>query len=342
MSQKTERVRRLCGLFAKELGGDESLVRKLDRAAILCKADLATQMVMELPSLQGKIGREYALLDGEDVEVAEAVGEQYTGVPRGRLGKLLALADRLDSLGALYASGARPSGAGDPLGLRRLAQTSVEIELALSEECPGFRIHSQHLSLTETALKEQGLEVGAAAQEVEAYLVERFRGILLDNGVRYDVADAVSAGRLRENRGVAIRVARLLEDRRRQGDAGYLALAQAASRVGNILVQAEKKGLQFQEVLPSPANFKEEAELALHKAVDSAQKNGEPSVADEAFEQLTRLIPPITHFFDQVMVMCDDETLRSLRLSLLAALRREFMKVADFSKLVQDMESRAA
>ena len=187
MLDKSERIEKLVNELIPmlELEKDEAVFAR--RAAHIAKADLATQMVTEMTSLQGIIGREYALRSGEQKDIAIAIGEQYQTVPKTKIGLAVALADRLDSLVGLFAAGLAPTGAKDPFGLRRAA---IGIVQPLIE-------HDIDLDLTEAvkrSAKTQPIKVSAEAQkQILDFLAGRLKVVLNDMGYKYDVVDAVLA-----------------------------------------------------------------------------------------------------------------------------------------------------
>jgi glycyl-tRNA synthetase len=187
MLDKSERMLRLAEVIAPLLGLDERSTSDLRRSTFLAKADLATQMVTEMTSLQGIIGREYALRSGEKPEVAEAIGEQYQPVPKSKIGLAVALADRLDSLVGLFAAGLAPTGAKDPFGLRRAA---IGIVQPLIEHDIDFDL----ADAVKKSAKTQPIEVSDEAQkQILDFIAGRLSVVLKDMGYKYDVVDAVLA-----------------------------------------------------------------------------------------------------------------------------------------------------
>jgi glycyl-tRNA synthetase len=187
MLDKSERIEKLVNELVSVLGLETDVAVFARRAAHLAKADLATQMVTEMTSLQGIIGREYALRSGEQKDVAIAIGEQYQAVPRTQAGLVVALADRLDSLVGLFAAGLAPTGAKDPFGLRRAAIGVVQL---LIEHDVDFDV----AKALRKSMKTQPIEVKDEVQnQILDFLSGRLRVVLNDMGYRYDVVDAVLA-----------------------------------------------------------------------------------------------------------------------------------------------------
>jgi len=326
--ERVQRVRAIARAIGAELGG-EPLAQQADRAALLAKADLLTDMVGEFPELQGIMGGYYAAHDGESTEVAQAVEDHYKPrfagdtLPRNMTGIVVALADKLETLVGLFGIGQVPTGDKDPFALRRhalgLIRMWVEKSLALD-------LHAA-IGLAVPAF-------GAAIQDPTAalldFIYDRFAGALREQGYTPQEVDAVLS--LRPTR-LADVSARLAAVRAFAGLPEAASLAAANKRVGNIL----KKVDGGVDARVDAALLKEPAEAALNAALASAG----PS-ADAAFERgdytvslqaLAALKTPVDAFFDGVMVNADDAALRANRLGLLATLHAAMNRVADLSKL---------
>jgi glycyl-tRNA synthetase len=322
-----DKVRRLEALVeplakAMDLSADELATAR--RAATLSKADLATQMVVEMTSLQGEMGRIYALHSGEDAAVAEAIFEHYLPrfsgdrLPETPAGLLLAIADRLDSLAGLFAAGLQPSGARDPFGLRRMAMGLVQILVG----------RELHLDLREAlALAVKGLPIKASEDLLDRcleFIRQRQQGILLAEGHRHDVVEAVLAAQghrpASARRGVE-------ELERWVARPDWPEVLQAYARCVRIL-PPEAEG----EV--DPEAFEEEAERELFTALQRAEGQSRPQGSVEAFFQaFLPMVPAITRFFEDVLVMAEDEKLRRNRLALLRRVAALADGVADLSRL---------
>lgn len=325
---KTERIAELAESIASELGADVVLTR---RAAELSKCDLMTDMVAEFPTLQGIMGRYYAQHDGEPMAVSQALDEQYLprqaggALPQTPIGQALALADRLDTLVGIFAIGQRPTGDKDPFGLRRAAlgvlRILIEGGLDLDLE--------QLLSLAARGLP-KSLGAERVVGEVFDYVMDRLRGYYLDRAVSMDVIEAVAVRRPSRPLDFHRRVL-AVQDFLRLPQAE--ALAAADKRIANILRRAARP-------LPEQvdeARLEEPAEQALYRALAALAQEVEGlfdgGQYQQALARLAGLREPIDLFFDQVMVMCDDEGLRRNRLALLNRLNRLFLRVADLSRL---------
>jgi glycyl-tRNA synthetase beta chain len=327
---KSRRVAGLAGETARKLGLDAALV---ERAALLARCDLTSGMVGEFPELQGIMGGYYASAAGEPQAVARAIPEMYLprhagdALPATAPGRALSFADRLDSLAGHFAAGAKPSGNRDPFGLRRAALGIVRlaVEAGLDLELP---------PLIDAALTGQPVRARnapALAEEIYDFIVDRLRAWYLETrGTPAEVFEAVRARR----------PGSLVDfDLRLQAVTAFLGLEAAASlaaankRTANILRQAgDPPGAG-----PVPAQLTEPAEQALWQALAGAREAIAPLVAARAYTdalgRLAALREPVDRFFDEVLVMSEDETVRRNRLALLATLRELFLGIADVSRL---------
>ncbi|MBM4425010.1 MAG: glycine--tRNA ligase subunit beta [Chloroflexi bacterium] len=319
MLDKSERIHKLAGTLATMLALDGNEKKDALRAAFLCKADLATHMVVEMTSLQGIMGGEYARRSGESEAVAAAIGEQYQPVPKGKLGVAVSLADRLDSLAGLFAAGLIPSGAKDPFGLRRAALGVVQ---PLIEHGIDFDLR--------VAIRAAGaFQPIAVSNETYDQILDfingRLRVLLIDEGYRYDVVEAVLAERGFDSHQVKKSVSELSEWVKRPD---WNTILPAYARC----VRITRDQKQTYEVVP--ANFVTEAEKILWDAYQSAPRTLDAVTSTNGFlTAFVPLIPAITRFFDEVLVMDEDQRVRENRLGLLQRIAAMAKGVADMSKL---------
>ncbi len=338
MGERVGRVRAIARAIGERLGGPQ-LAAQADRAALLAKADLLTDMVGEFPELQGVMGCYYAKHDGEPDEIAFAIEDHYKPrfagdtLPRGMTGTVVALADKLETLVGLFGIGERPSGDRDPFALRRHAlgviRMVVEKSLALDLDTL-IEIASQAIEGDSVQGDRSDARIQAPTrQDVFDFVFDRLAGSLREQGYRAQEVDAV----------LALRPQRLAEVPRRLDAVRVFAelpesesLAAANKRVGNILKKADTVRAQVDRAL-----LRERAEAALADALDAVAPR-----ADAAFDrgdyaaslrELAALKAPVDTFFDQVMVNTDDPALRANRLGLLAQLHAAMNRVADLSKL---------
>ncbi len=328
LHEKSRRISRLAAIIAAELNMDPALTT---RAADLCKTDLMTQMVGEFPGLQGTMGRYYARHSGEPAEVAAAMEEQYLPrhagdrLPENDCGRAIAIADRLDTLVGIFAIGEKPTGVKDPFGLRRaaLGVLRILIETPLALDLRAL------LKSAADGLADK-LDARPVVNEVFGYIMDRLKGYYGEQGIQQDVVDAVLARNPTAPSDIDLRV-RAVWAFRRLPEAESLAAAN--KRIRNILRKT-------QDPYPERAEtslLSEESEADLAAQVEELSKQVEPLFVagryTEALTHLASLRTAVDRFFDEVMVMCDDEALRRNRLALLASLGSLFLQVADLSRL---------
>ena len=315
------------------------------RAAALSKCDLVTRMVGEFPELQGVMGRYYANASGESAEVAAALDEFYQprfagdAIARGGVGRVLAVAERFDTLAGIFAVGMKPTGNKDPFALRRaalgLARTLIEGGMKIDvvaqlREAVDLVVDqaTSHASAQPRALKVESRE--SLVAELYEFILDRLRGYYTDLGIGSEAFEAVRAlapadltdfdRRLR----AVVEFARLPEAQ---------ALAAANKRIGNILRQA---GVTAAGAI-DPSLIEAGAEQALAEALARAEADAAPLAAARDYvgllKRLAALREPVDRFFDGVMVMVEDAPRRANRLNLLGRLRGQFLRVADISLL---------
>ncbi|HEX5840483.1 MAG TPA: glycine--tRNA ligase subunit beta, partial [Anaerolineales bacterium] len=320
MLDKSERMLKLAAEISEMLGLDRVQRSNVQRATFLAKADLVTQMVTEMTSLQGIIGAEYALRSGEPKEVAAAIGEQYRTVPKTKIGLAVALADRLDSLVGLFAAGLAPTGAKDPFGLRRAA---IGIVQPLIEHKVDFDL----VKAVEESAKTQPIEVrDETLQQILDFLTGRLRVVLNEMGYRYDVVDAVLAEQS-ANPAAAARAVEQLQAWVGRGD--WSTILPGYARCVRILrSQTGDRGrLTIDEDV-----FVEAEEKKLYEILQSSV-HGQPSTIDDFLDIVVQLIPSINAFFDKVLVMAEEEKVRQNRLALVGRIAGLSDGLADLSRL---------
>ena len=321
MLDKSERLLALSGKLSSILGLEVTEAETALRAAYLAKADLATQMVVEMTSLQGVMGREYALRTGEIPDVAQAIEEHYWPkgagypLPRTRAGTLVGLADRIDSLVGLFAAGLAPSGSSDPFGLRRAALGVVQVLLgqAISFD---LRIGIQIASDLQPIKVEDAVLV-----EVADFISQRLRGMLGESGYRHDVVEAVLDAHGHDPYRTQEAAAQLAVWTARED---WDHILDSYARCVRIIPDQQKTFDVIEE------KFVKEAERDLWSAIQSV-----PHLysVDEFFIAFTPIIPAITRFFDDVMVMDDDTDLRTIRLGMMQCVGDLANGILDLSKL---------
>ena len=327
---KTQRIMALASAIAESIDSNPSYA---SRAAQLSKADLVSDMVLEFDKMQGVAGCYYALADGEPEEVANAIKDQYLPkfagdqLPDSLTGCAVALADRLDTIVGIFGIGQPPTGSKDPFALRR---ATVGVLRIIVEK----NLNLDLRDLLELAQQQHGeLSSGEGLVDtVLAYMIERFRAWYEEDQIPVEVFMAVSAKGLSKPLDIDLRV-KAVHSFSQLAEAQ--ALAAANKRVSNILAKLDDDSVidKVDNALLSDA-----AETTLAKLVQEKAASVEPLFAQhqykEALAKLADLREPVDNFFDEVMVMVDDEAVKNNRLALLKQLRGLFLEVADISLLV--------
>jgi glycyl-tRNA synthetase beta chain len=327
--ERSLRIAKLAKFIAAAVGENEAYC---ERAAVLSKCDLVSNMVGEFADLQGLMGSYYALNDGEPEQVATAINEQYMpkfagdSLPSSATGSILALADKLDSIVGLFAIGQPPTGSKDPFALRRsaigvlriLVENEINLDLidAINASIQGF----------------EGVKVeSCTADNVFEFMLERFRSWYMDEGVSSNVFQAVMALKPRKPLDFSKRI---IAVSRFTGLEQSAALAAANKRVSNLLDKAENISLIG---AVDTALFEEAAEKHLFDELETKEVNVAPLFScnkyTEGLDELCLLKDAVDRFFDDVLVMCEDKAVQNNRLALLQRLRSVFLQVADISYL---------
>jgi glycyl-tRNA synthetase beta chain len=329
--ERVQRLRAIADAIGQQLGG-KPLSAQADRAALLAKADLLTDMVGEFPELQGTMGCYYAKHDGETDEVAFAIEDHYKPrfagdvLPRTLTGVVLALADKLETLVGLFGVGQAPTGDKDPFALRRhalgLIRMLIERELALDLE--------EVVSLAAAQFDGKGVEPGSTMAAVIEFVYGRLEISLRDQGYSAQEVEAVLARRNFHLKEIPKRINAVRAFAQMPESAS---LAAANKRVQNILNKtAEAWGHSA-----DPAKFELPQERALHDALQQADGRAQAALLHGDYtlslQALAVLKVPVDSFFDSVMVNVEDHATRTNRLGLLAQLHSAMNRVADLSKL---------
>lgn len=331
MCDKSERLVKMAEMlrFAINTPVDEEELR---RCALLCKTDLVTGMVIEFTELQGVMGREYALLDGEKPEVATGIFEHYLprfagdALPATTIGRIVGIGDKLDNICATFSRGLAPTGSQDPYALRRQALGVINILLDANYHISMSKIIAGTLYLLD--IKPE--ETGKLVPQIMEFFKQRLRNLLMDQGIRYDVIDAVFADKRNDDMvDLAVRCKALAA----YVEAGNAEpLVQVSVRVSNLCKKIEK------EVAISGALFKDESENKLHEVVAAVSKEIIPEIVLYDYAAVLKagekVIEPVNAFFDNVMVMDEDENVKNNRLAMLEEVRGIVNAVGDLSLLV--------
>ncbi|VVE82401.1 glycine--tRNA ligase subunit beta [Pandoraea sputorum] len=329
--ERTQRLVKLAGAIAHMIGADEDGVKLAERGALLAKADLLTDMVGEFPELQGTMGTYYARHDGEAADVALACSEHYQprfagdALPSSTTGTVVALADKLETLVGIWGIGLQPTGEKDPFALRRHALGIVRmlIEKRLPVMLPEL------LNVTYKQFT-TGVADAAYLNDVYQFVLDRLRGYLREQGYAANEIEAVLADHPKY---LGDLIERLDAVRAFSALPQAEALAAANKRIGNIL----KKTAPPADGTISPDLLLESAEKALHAALEKVtpvvEQKFEAREYAQALSALAELRDAVDAFFNDVMVMAEEDALRNNRLALLKNLHFQMNRVADLSKL---------
>ena len=329
---KVIRLGALTEYLAGVMNAGEPELKQAQRAAYLAKADLVTNMVYEFPELQGDMGMEYAARAGEKPAVAEAIFEHYLprfagdDLPQSLPGKILSIADKIDNITGSFAIGVRPSGSQDPYALRRQALgishilLDGKIELSIAElTAAAYRGYEGKAPLK--------LSLKDVTAEVLEFFGQRFKVLMEERGFAYDTVDAVMAAGF-DNLNDALLRAEALAGLR--PEPVFADLLSAFIRANNLAKNAAGNEVD-------PSHFTEESERELHRRLTEVSDIATSLTAAKDYRSLLAAIAtlqePIAHFFEEVMVMAEDEKLRANRLAILRDLAALVKQVADLSKI---------
>jgi glycyl-tRNA synthetase beta chain len=341
--QKIERISALSSYLARKIAPD--LEGVVQRAAYLSKADLITGMVREFPKLQGVMGKKYALLSGEETEVAEAIYEHYlprfTGdeIPKTKTGAILSIAEKMDSIAGFFSLGLIPTGSEDPYALRRQAQGIISILISCCYLISLNELITKAIEPFRQVITEKEINPNLK-EDILSFFRQRLDYILNSEGHRYDTIDAVLSSNFDIPLDVNEKASALTRFRERDEFNPFLT---AIKRVINILpkrLAGPEPWPDRQDRLVSGLNeelLKEDAEKRLYKVYKDAKRGYEERLEERDFSgALERLLPlrdAIDNFFDKVLVMDKHEEIRNNRLSLLKGIHELSLRIADLSKI---------
>jgi glycyl-tRNA synthetase beta chain len=333
-------------------GNDNGELNRLARRAVhLAKADLSTGMVGEFPELQGIMGRYYALHDREGEPVADAIAEHYRPLgpsddcPTKPVSVVAALSDKIDTLVAFFAIGEKPTGSRDPYALRRAAQGVIRIILENRLRVPLAEAFARARSGPGIPAAVDLTEIQVVVDELLAFIADRLKVHLRDQGVRHDLIAAAFAqlgtgaipytGRYEDDLVRVMARVRALDGFLGSGDGASLLLAYR--RASNIVRIEDRKDGYVRNSAVNNSLLRQAEETALADCLDEITKRASPYLKNERFEdamvELARLRQPVDEFFDKVTVNTDDRALRENRLRLLSRIRAVMNQVADFSQI---------
>ncbi|MCQ2380766.1 MAG: glycine--tRNA ligase subunit beta [Acidaminococcaceae bacterium] len=333
MRDKSERLVKAVTLLNKEINVKVDQ-KNLERTALLCKADLVAGMVVEFTELQGVMGREYAKLDGEAAEVSTGIFEHYLPrfagdvLPATDIGRLVGIADKLDNIVATFSRGLAPTGSQDPYALRRQALGIINIIIAANYH---FSLNKVLGGIADLLNIPADKKTADLLKQIIDFIKQRLKNMLIEQGIRYDVVDAVLAES--KNDDVADLYKRALALNKFVVTETAEELIQAATRVNNLCKKSEG------EYAINTDLFQKDAETVLHNQTVALNKEMLPLIVKFDYEAVlavaVKLVPAINKFFDDVMVMDKDENIKNNRLALLAAVQDITNAVGDLGCIVQ-------
>ena len=339
---KTKRLELLCGYIADVLQIEQKEKKDLLRSANLCKADLVTEMVKEFPELQGIMGKEYAVLSNERKEVAEAIFGHYLPrfsediLPRTKNGMTLAISDKVDNIVGCFLSGLTPTGSQDPYGLRRQTRGKIAIILKHNLKISLKDIIQKSLSLyTVSVSSELKIDKNEIVSQILNFIKQRVKNIFLEDGISYDVIDAVLAA---DNNGDIVDIKHRIEAIEEfYNQPIFGKIITSSSRVSNLSKNSEKA--EINKLL-----LREKAELNLYHNYEKIYPRIKKFICNKEYKKALKLLgdlcEPVDEFFDQVLVMDKDKDIRKNRVALIKKIGILFNQVADLSKIVSVKEGR--
>ncbi|PGH53171.1 glycine--tRNA ligase subunit beta [Azospirillum palustre] len=335
VAEKVTRVQLLAAEIARAIGADSDAA---SRAALLCKADLVTEVVGEFPEVQGIMGRYYALGQGESADVANAIADHYKPLgpsdscPTAPVSVSVALADKIDTLVGFFAIDEKPTGSKDPYALRRAALGVIRLVLE-----NGLRVKLGDIfAAAHGAYKVSGFApAGSVGGDLMSFFADRLKVVLREQGVRHDLVDAVFA--LGGEDDLVRLLARVKALQAFVGSDEGANLLAAYKRASNIVrIEEKKDGASFDRPVDA-ALLAQDEEKALFAALNEASATAKPQLDAEDFTgtmaALAKLRGPVDAFFEKVTVNAEDKDLRANRLRLLTQIRTTLNAVADFSKI---------
>ncbi|EOL43244.1 glycine--tRNA ligase subunit beta [Enterococcus caccae] len=333
--EKMQRVGIIGQIIGKEVGLSETELADLKRASEIYKFDLVTNMVGEFPELQGIMGEKYALLQGEKTEVAQAIREHYLptssegALPESSIGAVLALADKLDSVFAFFAVGMIPSGSNDPYALRRQTYGVIRIVEAKGWQFPLVQLQMDIDAAVNADSQKYGIQLTSGQEEVIEFVKARLRQLLMAKDVRHDVIDAVISS---EQKDLAKLFSSATILKKHLLDEDFKPSMEALTRVINLA----KKGRELlnQESKIDATLFENDAEKALHQAVNNIEEQFAESTMSENYQALIELRPLIEQYFEETMVMVDNEQVKMNRLKELNRIAKMSLSLASLDLLI--------
>ncbi|MFC6296000.1 glycine--tRNA ligase subunit beta [Lactiplantibacillus daoliensis] len=335
MYEKMQRVMYISGFLANQFGLTETEKNQLHRAAQIYKFDLVTGMVGEFPELQGVMGDKYAVLKGENPAVGQAIREHYMPIsadgdlPKSKIGAVLAVADKIDSISSFFAVGLVPNGSNDPFALRRQAFGIVRIVRDQGWDFPIREFEAAIQAELKANDATYNLDFATQTKPVADFLTDRVKQWFSNQKIRYDIVDTVVKGRRQDIRQM-FKAADVLNAH--QDDPQFKDTIEALTRLLRITAKSD---LKLSDLTVDPALFENSAEQDLYDAIEKLQKTITPTMPmDERFKALAGLRPLIVAYFEATMVMSKDEKVRDNHLKQLLIIANMVTVMGDLNQLI--------
>ncbi len=334
MYEKMQRVQIISQELGKFVGLNDQELADVKRASEIYKFDLVTGMVGEFPELQGTMGEKYALLAHERPAVATAIREHYLPIsakgdlPKTKVGAVLAIADKFDDIGSFFAVDLIPTGSNDPYALRRQALGIVRIARDQNWHFPMQNLQQTFLSDLKEKQATFNLNFAQHATDVRDFMKDRVRQWFSTKKARYDIVEAVTKGSNTDILNM-LDAAKVIESHK--NDPSFKENIEALTRVLRIAEKADFSAISLQV---DPQLFENDSEKDLFEAVNDIQKKANDRTINENFEALQRLRPLIDAYFDQTMIMVDDQAVRENRLKQLTILAKLISSIGNLKELI--------
>jgi len=328
-----QRVSVISELIGTSVGLSKEEMTDLRRASEIYKFDLVTLMVDEFPELQGIIGEKYATLKGESVGVAQAIREHYLPkssdgeLPESNVGAVLAIADKSDTLLSFFAVGLMPKGSNDPYALRRQAYGIIRIIESKGWDFPIIRLQQQMKELINEDIERFGLSIEADEEVLTEFIKGRMKQWFSGKQIRHDIIEAVLESR-QENLHTMFETADILVSQASESD--FRPTIESLTRVINLSNKAEDK--EVGKV--NPELFENDSEKKLYEAIMSVSEKVGDLTLNELYEELRHLNPLIESYFEDTMVMVDDQAIRENRLNQLKMIANIALSFASLDRLI--------
>ncbi|MDT2829696.1 glycine--tRNA ligase subunit beta [Vagococcus carniphilus] len=333
MFEKMQRVNAISKVIGKHVGLTDAELADLDRASQIYKFDLVTLMVDEFPELQGIIGEKYALLHGEKKEVAQAIREHYlpkssdSDLPESNIGAVLAISEKIDTLITFFSVGLTPKGSNDPYALRRQAYGIIRIIESKGWTFPVENLHHEIETMINKNEEKFGLHLEETNQSIHTFLMGRMKQWFNGKNIRHDIIEAVIESR-QDDLSQMFEVAEILKANATKND--FKPSVESLTRVINLASKADATG----SLIVDESLFENESERNLYIAFNEIKDKASTLTLTENFDALKSLNPLIEAYFENTMVMVDDEKIRNNRLVQLREIAQMALSFASLDKLI--------